>query len=697
MPTGSAQHPRWRHRVVQERLDEGVECRHGLVRNIHAKRCFRGSAKCVKRLGDTIVTKERCLDHVDHFIKGYDCAILAYGHTGSGKTFTMVGDRAALEKTTANKITVDNGSGIIPRCLQQIFDACDIIENADDVVHLSCSYMEIVNERVYDLLAIPPAASPPRPRADPPSSPSSSSSPSRLSQSPPKAAPSSPHNSLQNTPRSLWNSHRAARESLGLPLRQHPLGHVFVQGLKQCSISCGQDALELHHKAFVHRSTDVPVGHTIFEISMTRQTVAGTRVSRLVLVDLAGFENGSHNNKSIAALTYCMHVVSKSQHHPGSVSCVPFRESVLTRLLQPFLLGSSGTTFVVTLSPAAEAIDDTRATLRFAERLRSISCKPTRQPLVPNTAPTPIEELHAMQLEMNRLRDALARVTCKHEAARRHDQALLMENQQLRAHLDASRSVPKQTDSPTPSPLVIVDSASNDVELPIKTTKTKRDRQSAREPSSSSDPPKRVDESSDKLTLLPRLSPAKVSTARVPETSLSPDLLKKLVQVPLPLRLQESRRPAAPSTTTYNQTTPTPSDLAPSPPRPRHDPPLHNNTSSKASSSGRSAASTKATSLLPSIDCKQPSRPPHAPSATRHSRTHKKEWRGDSSSVMVMSTPRAMALPKLDQRSPPIQSPQPSAPREDDSLAQYKLRRREELETMLGGDFLGTRDAFIFF
>ncbi|RHY19261.1 hypothetical protein DYB25_003942 [Aphanomyces astaci] len=227
------------------------------------------------------------------------------------------------------------------------------------------------------------------------------------------------------------------------------------------------------------------------------------------------------NNKSLATLTTCMTMLAKSQRrilHGNSSTIIPFRESVLTRLLQPFVQGASRVTFVLTLSQSATSLDDTCTTLRFAERLRSISCKPTRNPIVPVAPTASLEATHAMQ------------------AAVVHDKALMAENDRLRIDLHASQSL---------------------------------------------------------------------------------------------------------------------------------------------------------------LD--------------RHTRRRRRTRHDDegSSVVTLMSTPRAMALPKLHPPHPPIltSSPQPpkpvnqlAAPKEDSAdIARYKVQRRMELEEMLGGDFLGSRDAYIFF
>lgn len=80
---------------------------------------------------------------LENLFKGYNVTILAYGQTGSGKTYTM---------GTAYNGTFDNNVGVIPRAAQDIFTRA--AEMADDYeIKISCSFIELYQEQVYDLLS----------------------------------------------------------------------------------------------------------------------------------------------------------------------------------------------------------------------------------------------------------------------------------------------------------------------------------------------------------------------------------------------------------------------------------------------------------------------------------------------------------------------------------------------------------------
>ncbi len=69
-------------------------------------------------------------------IKGYNGNIFMYGQTTSGKTYTMLG--------------VPNSPGIIPCALRDIFRQTTKVTDAEYIIY--CSYIEIYNENIFDLL-----------------------------------------------------------------------------------------------------------------------------------------------------------------------------------------------------------------------------------------------------------------------------------------------------------------------------------------------------------------------------------------------------------------------------------------------------------------------------------------------------------------------------------------------------------------
>jgi hypothetical protein len=110
---------------------------------------------------------------IDDVLNGINCTIFTYGQTGSGKTYTMFGSDWTLNEISENyskilsNITYDNDNfikndfpidpfsdenGICPRMINQVFRDIDLNSNSKKRFTVYCSYMQIYNEKIYDLL-----------------------------------------------------------------------------------------------------------------------------------------------------------------------------------------------------------------------------------------------------------------------------------------------------------------------------------------------------------------------------------------------------------------------------------------------------------------------------------------------------------------------------------------------------------------
>lgn len=91
-------------------------------------------------ISQRVVYDETAFPIVEAVIEGYNGTIFAYGQTGCGKTFTMMGDFASLEFR-----------GIIPNAFEHIFGYINSEENKKKFL-VRCSFLEIYNEEIRDLL-----------------------------------------------------------------------------------------------------------------------------------------------------------------------------------------------------------------------------------------------------------------------------------------------------------------------------------------------------------------------------------------------------------------------------------------------------------------------------------------------------------------------------------------------------------------
>lgn len=85
-------------------------------------------------------------DIVETFLEGYNGTIFAYGQTGAGKTYTIQGPEGNLEDSRS----ASENAGLIPRSLSLIFHKLQ--HNQHDTINLHISFLEIYTETAYDLL-----------------------------------------------------------------------------------------------------------------------------------------------------------------------------------------------------------------------------------------------------------------------------------------------------------------------------------------------------------------------------------------------------------------------------------------------------------------------------------------------------------------------------------------------------------------
>jgi hypothetical protein len=70
-------------------------------------------------------------------IKGYNCCVFAYGQTGAGKTFSILGDANELAENS-----LAESRGVLPRFLEELFLELRKMRSKSSI---KCSYLEIYN------------------------------------------------------------------------------------------------------------------------------------------------------------------------------------------------------------------------------------------------------------------------------------------------------------------------------------------------------------------------------------------------------------------------------------------------------------------------------------------------------------------------------------------------------------------------
>ncbi|XP_052816368.1 kinesin-like protein KIF28 isoform X3 [Mya arenaria] len=267
---------------------------------------------------------------LNNAFEGYNCSLFAYGQTGSGKSYSMIG-------YGANK-------GIVPTTCDELFKTMATNDDPNKRYEVMFSMLEIYNEQVRDLLS-------------------------------------------KDNPKG------------GLNVRQNPkLGMFYVEGLKKVPVGSYSEIekrMEQGTQSRTVASTNMNAtssrAHTvvtiIFDQIIKTDNGETKKSSTMNLVDLAGSERadstgatgdrlkeGANINKSLSALGNVISALADLSMGKKKVM-VPYRDSVLTKLLQNALGGNSKTIMIAALSPADINYDETLGTLRYADRAKKIQNK----------------------------------------------------------------------------------------------------------------------------------------------------------------------------------------------------------------------------------------------------------------------------------------------------------------------------------
>ncbi|KAH8820078.1 kinesin heavy chain [Xylogone sp. PMI_703] len=261
---------------------------------------------------------------VDDILNGYNGTVFAYGQTGAGKSYTMMG----------TDIDDPEGRGVIPRIIEQIF--ASILASPGTIEYtVRVSYMEIYMERIRDLLA--------------------------------------PHN--DNLP---------VHEEKNRGVYVKGLLEIYVSSVQEVFevMRRGGSARAV---AATNMNQESSRSHSIFVITVTQKNVesGSSKSGQLFLVDLAGsekvgktgasgqtLEEAKKINKSLSALGMVINNLTD-----GKSSHIPYRDSKLTRILQESLGGNSRTTLIINCSPSSYNDAETLSTLRFGMRAKTIKNK----------------------------------------------------------------------------------------------------------------------------------------------------------------------------------------------------------------------------------------------------------------------------------------------------------------------------------
>ncbi|XP_030431452.1 kinesin-like protein KIF1A isoform X11 [Gopherus evgoodei] len=275
---------------------------------------------------------------LQHAFEGYNVCIFAYGQTGAGKSYTMMGRQEKDQQ------------GIIPQLCEDLFSRINDATNDNMSYSVEVSYMEIYCERVRDLL----------------------------------------------NPKNKGNLRVREHPLLGPYVEDLSKLAVTSYNDIQDLMDSGNKARTV---AATNMNETSSRSHAVFNIIFTQKRhdaetdITTEKVSKISLVDLAGSERadstgakgtrlkeGANINKSLTTLGKVISALAEMDSGPNKnkkkkkTDFIPYRDSVLTWLLRENLGGNSRTAMVAALSPADINYDETLSTLRYADRAKQIRC-----------------------------------------------------------------------------------------------------------------------------------------------------------------------------------------------------------------------------------------------------------------------------------------------------------------------------------
>uniref|UniRef100_A0A2K6CXX0 plus-end-directed kinesin ATPase n=1 Tax=Macaca nemestrina TaxID=9545 RepID=A0A2K6CXX0_MACNE len=300
---------------------------------------------------------------LQHAFEGYNVCIFAYGQTGAGKSYTMMGKQEKDQQ------------GIIPQLCEDLFSRINDTTNDNMSYSVEVSYMEIYCERVRDLL----------------------------------------------NPKNKGNLRVREHPLLGPYVEDLSKLAVTSYNDIQDLMDSGNKARTV---AATNMNETSSRSHAVFNIIFTQKrhdaetNITTEKVSKISLVDLAGSERadstgakgtrlkeGANINKSLTTLGKVISALAEMVSGPNKkkkkTDFIPYRDSVLTWLLRENLGGNSRTAMVAALSPADINYDETLSTLRYADRAKQIRCN-----AVINEDPNN-KLIRELKDEVTRLRDLL--------------------------------------------------------------------------------------------------------------------------------------------------------------------------------------------------------------------------------------------------------------------------------------------------
>ncbi|KAF6169457.1 hypothetical protein GIB67_004738 [Kingdonia uniflora] len=249
-------------------------------------------------------------------VSGINSSIFAYGQTSSGKTYTM--------------------TGITEHTVADIFDY--IQRHEERAFVLKFSAMEIYNEALRELL-------------------SGDGTPLRILDDPERGT------IIEKLTEETLNDWSHLQKLLSVCEAQRQIGETLLNETSSRSHQILRLTIESSAREFLGKDNS-----STLVASVNFVDLAGSERASQALSAGTRLKEGCHINRSLLTLGTVIRKLSKGRH-----GHVPYRDSKLTRILQPSLGGNARTAIICTMSPARTHVEQSRNTLLFASCAKEVA------------------------------------------------------------------------------------------------------------------------------------------------------------------------------------------------------------------------------------------------------------------------------------------------------------------------------------
>jgi hypothetical protein len=300
---------------------------------------------------------------LDSAVEGYNVTVFAYGHTGSGKTYTMCGEGFISTGLNFQRPTntldqqytqIENNSGakrlgIIPRAILNLYEHIKRKQKENEEWTVRCSHVQLYNENAYDLLN--------------------------------GTSDKGMHTYDESSGLTFGDRRNIYR---GMRMRWTAARGFYLQNLVEVTTETSAEAIDLFNHSSKNKicrahnlNNASSRSHSIFTliVQRNRDESGELQESRVSFVDLAGSERVAQTgstglplhelvtiNKSLHVLRKVIVALSKQK----DMKHVPYRDSQLTSLLKHSLGGNCLTLMIACLAPGDQFVADNYSTLQYA-------------------------------------------------------------------------------------------------------------------------------------------------------------------------------------------------------------------------------------------------------------------------------------------------------------------------------------------